>query len=192
MSLTSQDIVAAFKKHPISFGAGLLAVLIGAGWYIRGTGVAELEMTLEDRTGLGQKQQNNVRFSALLDDQLAAVDAAVAEINTRAISPAALAINLQYIYQLEAEHGIKLLDLQQVNLPPPRTKPNYLGVPFTVSAQGTYRSLIEFVRALENGRRFARIDTFRLSPSGGIAGATVNRSDPVLTLTLDFNLLAKP
>lgn len=186
-SLTTQDLVAGLKKHPVSFAAGLLVVLLGAAIYFRGGLVPELQATLEEKSALGQKQQANLRFSAQLDEQLVTLEAAVAEINARAITPAALASNLQYFYRMEAEHGFKILDLRQGNLPAlPATRPNYIKVPFTLAVEGTYASLLALLRDLEQGRHFARVEIANLAAAQG----QDRRS--VLALTLNLELLARP
>tara|TARA_R110002050_G_scaffold21431_4_gene59345 strand:- start:63 stop:641 length:579 start_codon:yes stop_codon:yes gene_type:complete len=191
MSLTSQDIVTAFKKHPVGFSCGLVAVLLAIGLYVRSGTIPELETTLEERTAVGEKGQNNIKNSALLDEQLAAMEGAVAQINARAIDRSALADNLQYFYQLEAEYGIKIVELRPESVSVSKTQATYVEAPFVLGAQGTYRQLLTLLRAIEKGRRFARVDTARFSPSSGPASISAANGEPVLLMTLNLKLLAK-
>src|SRR5687768_12215364 len=101
MSLTGQDISAAFKKHPISLGGAIAALLFGIAAYYRSATVPEAESLLEQRSAEGERLKNNIKYSALLDDQLAALEAANREIQERAIRPAERATNYQYFYKIE-------------------------------------------------------------------------------------------
>lgn len=97
-----------------------LAGQLGAAIYFRGGLVAEPSAALEGKSAPGQKQQANVRFSSQWDEPLAG-----------------LANNLQYFYCMEAEHGLRILDLRQGLMPAlPAIRPNYVRVPFTLAIEG--------------------------------------------------------
>jgi hypothetical protein len=186
-SLTTQDLVAGLKKHPVGFATALLVLLLGGAIYFRGGLVPELQATMEEKSALGQRQQANIRFASQLDEQLARLEAALVEINVRAINPAALANNLQYFYRMEAEHGFKILDLRQGTLPAlPATRPNYVRVPFTLAVEGAYPAVLALLRDVERGRHFARVEIATLSPAPGQDRRTV------VTLNLSLELLARP
>lgn len=186
--LTVKDLIAAVKKHPVGIAGGVLVLVLAVGIYVRGGAMPGLKAELEEKSALDQRQQTNLRYAAQLDEQLAALEAVLAEINERAISPAALANNLQYFYRLEAEHGFKILDLRQGATPPlPKTKPNYIRIPFTLAVEGSYPVLLAMLRDIEQGRHFARVETASLSlaRSQGAAPGT-------LALSLNLELLARP
>lgn len=191
MSISNEDLVNAIKKHPVGFGCGFLVIALGVGMYLRSGNVPELTTTLEDRSAVGLRQQTNIKNGALLDEQLAAIEAAVAQINERAVDRAALANNLQYFYQLEAEHGVKIVDLRPDIVLESKIKTTYTEAPFVVSAEGTYRQLLAFIRAIEQGRRFARIDSARFEPSTEVTALQPGRGDPVLEISVNVILLAK-
>ena len=199
MSLTGQDIAAAFKKHPIALTGAVVALIFGGATYYRHTAVPETESLLEQRSAESERLKNNIRYSALLDDQLIALKAANREIEGRTVRPAERATNYQYFYKLEADTGVKLLDLRQMELAtaagtarPAKAapKPTYTGVPYAVAVQGSYSEVLTFLRRLEGGLHFCRVLSASVSLSRS-EGETTSEAQPV-TLSLTLELLGTP
>jgi hypothetical protein len=182
MSPAGKSFVATFKKHPVGFGCGLLCLLLIVGIYHRRSAIPEREAVLEERVSEGNRLSQNLRHSAQLKEQHDALVAANAEIDGRAVRLASLATNLEYFYRLETDTGIKLLDLRQMTPATARGGPatKHLRVPFAVSVQGEYAKVMNFLRRLENGPHFCRINS-----------ATLNGAAEV-TLTLSLELLGLP
>ncbi|HEY0946569.1 MAG TPA: hypothetical protein VGD81_14925 [Opitutaceae bacterium] len=201
MSLTGQDLAAAFKKRPISLGSALAALVFGAATYYRSAAVPEMESLLEQRTTEGERLKNNIKYSALLDDQLAALMAANRDIQERSVRPVERAKNYQYFYKMEADTGVKLLDLRQMELPaaggarpgtPPKgPKPTYVGVPYSVAVQGTYPQVLNFLRRLESGLHFCRLLNASVSTARNQNETTDSGPTPI-TLSLTLELLGTP
>ena len=191
MSLQTQDVTAAIKKHPLRFACGLLIVGLGAALYLRGGDVAELEQRLEQRTQEGARQQANISNAALLADHLAAVRAANESIASRTIEPKALADNLQYFYQLEANLGVRLIDLRQGSPTAPAANRSYVTVPYTVALDGTYRQVMQFLRQLEQGSLFVKFTQLTLTPQRDSSRGAA-RGELMLTLSLNIEILGRP
>ncbi len=183
MSLTGQDLLAIAKKHPVSVGCALLAVGLAVGTYMRHAHVPVQEQLLAQRATEGERLKENLRNSTLLKEQHDALVAANAEINSRAVRVGNLATNLQYFYKIEADTGIRLVDLRQLTpaaQPGGANAPRYLRVPYALSVQGDFASVLTFVRRLENGSHFCRINSASISGGNDV------------TLTLNLELLGLP
>lgn len=187
--MTNQEFVALLKKNPISIGCGVLALALGAGLYVRSDRLPEATAQLEQVSSEGQRLAINIKNSAQLDEQAAAVAAADREIDPRLVRPGELAKNLQFFYRLETETATKLLDLRQnsVSARAAAAKTAYIGVGYSVSVEGEYLPLLEFLRRLEGGPVYCRVLTANIARMGG----DLERSGP-LKLDLSLELLGKP
>jgi hypothetical protein len=185
--MSNEQLIALLKKNPISVGCGLLSLLIAVAIYFRSDLVPEAAKLLEQKTAEGERLNANVTNAAQLPEQLAAITEARSDIEKRLVRASELAKNLQYFYRLEAETGAKLLTLRQnpVPTPKPGAKPALLGIGYTVSFQGPYFTVMEFLRRLESGTHFCRVT----QASIGITGN--NRTGP-LTVSASLELLGQP
>jgi hypothetical protein len=185
--MSNEQLFALIKKNPLSVGCAVLALLIGVVIYLRGDLVAETTKLLEEKTAEGERLNANVNNAAQLPEQLAAITEARAEIEKRFVRGIDLAQNLQYFYRLEADTGAKILTLRQN--PPASVKPGAkaaLGpVSFSVSFQGPYFTVMEFLRRLENGLHYSRIT------AAGISTTAANRNGP-LTVSVTVELFGQP
>lgn len=183
MTTSGKDIRASFKKHPVGFGCGLLCLLLAVAIYFRHSELPERESLLEERMAEGARLSQNLRHNAQLKEQYEALVAANAEIDSRAVRLSSLATNLEYFYRLESDTGIKLLDLRQLTPAAPArgaAATKHLRVPFAVSVQGDYPKVLNFLRRLENGPHFCRINSATLTGAAEV------------TLTLSIELLGLP
>lgn len=183
MSINGKNLTALLKKHPVGFGCGFLSLLLIAAYFHRSAAIPEREAILEQRTAEGNRLSDNLRYSAQLKEHLDALVAANAEIDNRAVRLASLATNLAYFYQLETDTGIKLLDLRQL-VPTTQARggaaTKHIRIPYAVSVQGDYAKVMTFLRRLESGPHFNRINAATFS---GTADTT---------LTLSLELLGLP
>lgn len=118
------------------------------------------------------KLQNNLVNSAQLERQLDALKKINRVIESTALRPADLARNSQYFYTLEADHNIKLLELQQQPLPTlarGATQPLHVPLKFTVNVAGEYEQILKFMREIEVTFLGGKILSASISP-GGAAG----------------------
>jgi Tfp pilus assembly protein PilO len=192
MSLQNQDVINALKKYPLRFACGVIVLVVAVAMYLRSGGIAEMEQLLEQRTQEGTRQQANISNGLMLSDHLAATTQANQVIAVRAIEPRALADNLQYFYQLEASLGVKLIDLRQG---PPSTAladRSYVTVPFTVALDGTYPQILQFLRVLESGELYLRFTQVTITPQRDGSRGSGRGSEPLLTLSLNLDVLGRP
>jgi len=185
--MSNEELIALLKKNPISVACGLLSLLIAVAIYYRSDLVPEAAKLLEQKTAEGERLNANVTNAAQLPEQLAAITLARAQIEKRLVLASELAKNLQYFYRLEAETGAKLLTIRQnpVSAPKPGAKPALMGIGYTVSFQGPYFTVMEFLRRVESGTHFSRVTQASIGISGN------NRTGP-LTISLSLELLGQP
>jgi Tfp pilus assembly protein PilO len=189
--MTGADLIASFKKHPVGFSSGLLCLVLGTLLYIRSDKIAEGQTTYTAKSAEAANIIANVRNSENLPKQVAEMQALSKEMDSRLIRPGQLAVNLQYFYKLEAENEVKLVDIRQGN-PPKNAKSMYVGIPYSVSVQGSFKQLVTFLRKLEAGPHFCHFSNVSFTKSGG---STVDSAGVVaesMTIVLNLELLGLP
>lgn len=184
--MTAADLIALAKKHPVGTVCLLVTIACGAALYFRSGQVAASQAEYEARSAESAKMINNVTNAPGLDAQLEEITALAKELDGRLVRAGQLAVNLQYFYKLEADNGVKLLDVRQNALPraPRGPKTIFTPVPYSLSVQGTYDELVKFLTQVEHGRHFCRINSLVLTKAGGVgpnAGQELN-----LSITLDL------
>ncbi|WP_414660528.1 hypothetical protein [Horticoccus sp. 23ND18S-11] len=185
--MTNEEAMVLIKKNPISFGCGALSFVLAIGLYLRSEAMPDAEAALIQKTAAGERIALNIKYSAQLKEQLETLTNAGREIDKRVIRSSQLGTNTQYFYKVEADTGVKILDLRQTT-PAVSTRPakaSFLPVGFAVTAQGTMTQLLQFLRELENGAHYSRI------LSASCVGSPSARNAPV-TLTLSLELLGQP
>lgn len=184
--MTSADLVALLKKHPIGFGCALLTIVCGVILYLRSGNIAAGQADLEAKSAEAAKMAANIRNSANLSEQLAEIQAHTKELEGRLLKTGQLAVNMQYFYKLETENEVKLIDLRPGALPK-NVKSPYIGIPFSVSVQGSYSQVMNFLGRLQNGRHFCRINTANFTKAAS-SGANSN----LVSLSINLELLGQP
>lgn len=184
--MTNEEQIALLKKNPISVGCGLLSILLAAGIYFRGEAIPTAEAELGQKSAEAERLAQNLKYAAQLKEHLESVQAAGKTIDSRIIRATQVGTNTQYFYQLESDTGVKLVDFRpQGSAPAKGAKSVYTPVAFVVSVQGTLPQVLDFVRQLEGGGRYARIVT------ASVSTVPANRGGP-LTLSLVVELLGLP
>ncbi len=188
--MTNEQLVAFLKAEPISVGCAALSLLLGLGIYFRGDLVPEAEELLDQTATLGERLDANLKNGVQLPEQLAAITAARQQIEARLVHPDELAKNLQFFYKLEAATNTKLVDISQNQNTPGRSGPKmtYLPVGYSVAVRGDYTHILEFLRRLESGQRFCRVNTVNV----GILGGSDKGRASELTINLGLELLGQP
>jgi len=181
--MTTTDLLALLKKHPIGFGCLLVSLICGGLLYMRSGNIAASQAELEASSAEAQKMIGNVRNSKGLPEQVAEIQAQTKEVEGRLMKAGQLAVNLQYFYKLETENEVKLVDVRQ-NTFPRGLKTLYGGVPFSVTVQGSFTHVTNFINRLQNGRHFCRINT------ASYAKTSDNTGD--ISLSVNLELLGQP
>lgn len=188
--MNAQKLTALIKRHTLCSACVALSLVLAVAIYLRGGSLPDLQQRYADNSAEGERIFANKTNAATLPDQLAALKADDEAIAARLVHSDDLATNLQYFYRLEADTGVKLVDLRQLSLSPPHksaAKTPYAGVGFAVTVQGSYPTLLVFLRKLENGAYFCRINAATFNRAGG-EGAVGD----LITLNLNLELLGQP
>jgi hypothetical protein len=192
MAITTKNLVAFLKKHPVAIGCGVVSVLLLAGVYFRGSKAGELAVLVKQKEEEGQRILDTIRGGANLPEQFETLAAATKELEARLVRGTERARNQQYFYRIESETGVKEVSLQPITpaalTPAQQRQPKtlYAGIGYTVSVQGSYRQILDFVGRLESGSHFYRMVSGSVSRPGQ-RGAT--DATNTLTLTLSLELL---
>ena len=186
-----QGLIGFVRKHPIGVGCGAIALVMLVLTFTRSGSLDTLETELMERQDQSNRLKNNLRYSAGLDEQLAALQQAVAVVESKTINPGALATNLQFFYRLEQELGVTMVDLRQGVVLESNEQREYLTVPYTVSVEGTYLQILDFLQHLEEGGRIVKFETANISSSGSAEALQADPVDPRLVLTVDLALLGR-
>lgn len=180
------DIIARVKKQPIGFACGAICLLC-AGWlYYRSDEIDKRQAEYKTTAEKAAVIKSNVGFAKNLPEQVAELQVSTKELEGRLVRAGQLAVNLQYFYKLEAENEVKLLDVRQ-NPVAKSAKGTYLGIPYNVNVQGSYKQVMAFLQRLEKGRHFCRINTANFTKALGSADGT----PPGMTLALTLELLGQ-
>ena len=187
--MTSAELMATVRKHPISFACGAICVVCAALLYVRSSKIDENQAEYEAKSTEKDNILSNVRFAEKLPEQVAQIESLTKELDSRLVHAGQLAVNLQYFYKLEAETEVKLIDVRQNN-PAKGAKTLYVGIPYTVGVQGPYKQVVAFLQRLENGPHFCRFTVMSFSKGGGTAADAGGATS--MTVNLNLELLGVP
>ena len=90
--MTTADLTAFLKKHPLSVGCALVALVCGGLLYYRSSSIAEGEAELETKTSQASKVAANVRNSTGLSEQVRELQSQTKELESRLIKVGAAMI----------------------------------------------------------------------------------------------------
>lgn len=175
------------KKYLIaSIFVGISILLIAVAFF-RSSEVPEREKILEEKTAEGRRLQANITNSALLREHVTALSEINKEVSQRLVNPNQLGENLQFFYRIEAASGAKLVDVRQIfNAASAKgVKGSVVPIPYTVSIQGNFRTVLNFVRRIEKSNRISRI----LSASLGQGSNNEREIQESVSMNLNLELL---
>lgn len=190
--MTGADIIAKIKKQPIGFTCALICLLC-LGWLFgfRSGAVEQRQQDFDKVAGQATLESTNVSLAKNLPEQVAELQAATKELESRLVRAGQLAVNLQYFYKLEAETEVKLLDVRQNPLARAAKPTIYVGVPYNVNVQGPYKNVMDFVQRVEKGRHFCRVQSATFTKAAGSSEGG-SQGGGVITLALAIELLGQP
>ncbi len=180
--MTAAELVPLLKKHPISLICGVICIACGALLYLRSDKIDEYQQLSDQKTAEMETTIANVRNAEKLPEQTAEMQAATKELEGRLMKAGQLAVNLQYFYRMEADTGVKLQDVRQGNLKQGVKAATFVGVPYTVSVQGTFPQVLNFLGRLQKGTHFCRFISVGMTKSG----------DDQVSLSLNVEILGPP
>jgi len=192
MAITSQDLVALLKKHPVAISCGALSLILLVGSYLRSSRTSELSEQLKQNEQEGQRILDDIRNGANLAEQYDALMATTKELGSRLVRSGERARNQQYFYRLESDTGVKELSLQTGAVganQPKGGKTIYTSIGYIISVQGDFHQVLDFISRLESGQHFFRLISATVVREGARGAAP---STAVITLTLNLEFLGLP
>ena len=184
MKLDKQVVLGAFRRYPVLSGAVIICIPLAIIWFYRSDEFVEQQATVEKLQAESSLYRANIANSSQLQQQVDFLVQAKESIAKRSFRAEGLPLNLQYFYKLEADIGVKYLTLNPSGRPAaPLAKPavgvlNYVPLNYSVSVQGSFYQIINYLRCLEQGAYFCRINA-----------ASILNSGSTVTLNLDLDLL---
>ena len=180
MKIDSQVLIGALRKYSVLSVAVLICIPLAAVCFYRFDAIIEQQAELEKVQAVSSLYRANVVNASQLQQQVDFLVQAKAAIAKRAFRTESLPLNLQYFYKLETDVGVKYLNLNPTGRAAAASKSGgYIPLNFSVSVQGSFHQIITYLRCLEQGAYFCRINS-----------ASVLSSGSTVTLNLDLDLLA--
>lgn len=193
--MTGADLLALIKKQPLAFICGLVVVAAGAAFFLRGETVAEAQTLFQEKEDEAQKTEANARNSAGLAEAATEMQELGKQFDARLVRATQLATNLQFFYRLESDTGVKLTDVRQNAIAPAKAgapKTAFVGIPFAATVQGSYAQVYDFIRRVESGPHFLRINQLTLSKVAPAGGPTAAAAGDQMTAQLQLEILGTP
>ncbi len=190
MNANLQQVVTLFKKQPVGIICGLVCVALGVTDYLRSDLQADLEKTRDEKTAEAKRLEGNLTKAARLKEQIDALTADNQSVKERAVKPKDITTNYQYFYRLEADSGLKEVSLIQIPVPvaPAGAPPtNYVPVSYGLTLQGEFSQVLDFLRRLEHGAHFARVNSCVLA-----SAAQQGETSAKLAVEFKLDLLGLP
>ncbi len=187
--MSTADLIAFIKKQPIGFACGLICLACGLLLYFRGDVIAENQKIFDEKSAKADEMETNVRNAKDLSAQVAVMQAAGKELESRLVHVSQLALNYRYFYRLVDEIGIKLNgDVRQSTVPVTGPKSRYQPVLYNIQVQGPFPKVLGLLQRLESANRFCRFNVVNLTK---FAGRAEDGSD-LLMAALTLELLGVP
>lgn len=188
-----ERFLALVRKYPSALGCLVATFGLCAYWSFGSSDLPEVEIQLDAKSAEARRLAANIKNAVRLREHTEAMEEALTRIDGRLVRASELATNLGYFYQLVKDSGVKLVDVRQNPLPVPKEKDRkptgtYLAVPFSVIVTGDYPNLLAFLRSLENGRYFCRINNAILDASKPAQAPEGGEESAALRLTLSLDL----
>jgi len=174
--------------------SGLVILFCLAFHFFRGEQVTRLAAEYDDLEIKRSRMLKNIRNSIELDEDLETLNALNSTIRQRLFDAEDLATNQNYFYQIESATGARLEKMQQFVKPLPDARRNkkermlamksaYQKISYDMSVQGSYESILMFLRAVEGGEAFSVLDGFSVVSTEGFEGR------PEVSMRITFDVL---
>jgi Tfp pilus assembly protein PilO len=185
--MTGTDIITVVKKYPVGMICGTIALLCGAVLYLRSDVIDETKAKVDELSQKSEVMLSNVRNSAGLAQQTEAIRRSAKQVEGRLVKASQLATNLQHFYRLESETGLKLTDVRQNQIGRAGTG-GYIGIPYSVTFQGTFKQVLEFFQRIESGKYFSKFSSISVNKTAGAEPTGVS----LLSVSMNIELLGTP
>jgi hypothetical protein len=186
--MTKDEVVILIKRNPISFGCGVLSIVLIAGLYFRSGEIPAAEADLQQKSAEAERYALNIKNAAQLKEHVDEITAHNKTIESRMVRISDLPINQQYFRVLARDASVDIVDFGQTTMTanvPKGGKTAYAPVGFKVSVRGSLPQVLNFLRSLENGTHYCRV-------LAATCGTNASNRATSLTLSVNLELLGLP
>lgn len=184
--MTGSDLIIVLKKNPVGVACGVIALLCGAAYFVRTDTLEEKKQKVADAIKQRDVMVANVRNAAGLVHQTDSLIQETKQLESRLVKANQLATNLQYFYRLESDTGVKLTDVRQ-NQVGRANAGLFIGIPYTVTFQGTFRQALEFLQKIESGKHLSKYSSISFNKATG-----AESTGGILSVSMNIELLGTP
>jgi hypothetical protein len=183
MSVNIQSLGGFVKKYPVPVACAILSLILIFVLYMRHGIIDQLKVELESVNKEVKRYSTNIGNASQVQDHYDFLVKANDAVKSRTLAANSLATNLQYFYRLESEIGIKYLDLRPGGRAASKvvSKQSYVPLNYIITIQGSFEQILTYLKHIEHGVYFARINTASAAGSGSS-----------LTVNLNVDLLGSP
>jgi len=190
-----ERLIEAIRKNLVIAISGVITATCMTVYVLHMDKKPDLESEIEQIEIRISTMLRNITNSAGLKEDLEVVKSQISELDERMFRPQELATNYNYFFNIETSTNVSLSELKQVEIVKEdvnREKhkmPNlivdaYVKIRYDMRANGTYQDLVHFMRTLEGGPSFYKLEKFRLSKSSAVG-------DELLSMDVSFLMLGK-
>lgn len=189
--MNTDVIFGALRQHRLAVVFGVVAFAFLILLVIRLPRGSEIERELESERIAVRRIQQNLAAGADLDRHLEILREQVEEINARLMERREVAVNYDYFYRMEEASGVRIQNIEQRagSVGAAAAVPSvdlFDVIGYSLSVQGTFANIVGFIRSLESGRHFIRIQSVNLG-SAAQTGTGAGR----LNAQIELNVLGR-
>ena len=187
--MKSQTSETPLRRYRLPLGGAVVTCVFLIALFFRHGTLADTREQLEALETNGKNAERNVRNATGLEDHIAALNQAVARLESMLTRVDDIAGNQEYFYGLEKDSGVSMTVLRPLGAPKTIAAGSiYQPAGFNVVVEGEFSQIWRFLRTLEQGNRLYRLGDFSVQRSSN-AAAVEGRSQKEV-LTINFQLLA--
>ena len=190
-----QDLIEPFRKNLLMTVSAIVIVGSMAVYFFHRDKRALLDSEIDQVNIRISSMLKNIKHSKGLEEDIELIEGKIEDLNSRMFQAHELATNYNYFYNLEDATGIKVRELRQVGVAEEKVDPkkrrmpkpivnSYEKIRFHLKASGEYGQIVNFLRKLEGGPSFYRLEKFRLAKSA-------TQESEVLSLDIAFLMLGE-
>ena len=193
--MSIEVIVESIKKNLLVATSGLVFLVSMTVYLLHLGKKSDLDSEIEQLEIRISTMLKNIKNSTGLEEDIEIAERQVKQLDERMFYSQELATNYNYFFNIENSTNVALSGLKQVEIVEERVDPRkrkmpkpivdaYIKIRYHMKATGKYGDLVTFMRTLEGGPSFYRLEKFRLSKS--LAGGS-----ELLSMDVSFLMLGK-
>ncbi|MDP0501915.1 MAG: hypothetical protein Q7P63_17620 [Verrucomicrobiota bacterium JB022] len=168
--MDTQRLIALLKQYPLVVVCLVLSLAAGLVIYFRGGEIQTLESQAEEAERDVLVMNRDINNARELEAQIETAKRLNEELTGRLIDRRDLTRNINLFYEQERRFELKMTGLSQIGGTSMASPPPYLPelkdfdiVRFSVTAEGSYSSIVRWLKFLEGSRYFIQIGELSIS-----------------------------